>query len=37
MTATSNPSRRRWLVPLAGLVLLVAVLAVVLITMVILL
>ena len=35
MTATSNPSRRRWLVPLAGLVLLVAVLAVVLITMVI--
>lgn len=35
MTATPNPSRRRWLVPLAGLVLLVAVLAVVLITMVI--
>jgi hypothetical protein len=34
MTATPNPSRRRWLVPLAGLVLLV-VLAVVLITMVI--
>jgi hypothetical protein len=35
MTASPRPSRRRWLVPLAGLVLLVAVLAVVLITMVI--
>jgi hypothetical protein len=35
MTTAHNPSRRRWLVPLAGLVLLVVVLAVVLIAMVI--
>jgi type IV secretory pathway component VirB8 len=35
MTAAPNPSPRRWLVLLAGLVLLVAVLAVVLIATVI--